>query len=128
MYRLVASTSYATIIMENYCGIIRNGSRWQRSAVDDFVRLYWIKFSNSSSCNHTDYLESSRVDGSERRIVVRPHDCYYYRAQAIDFFGGAVYSYSRDSRNIFKIVVEGVPNIITFAYLNHFVGCSWYYC
>ncbi len=88
--------------------------------------LYWIKSSNSSSCNinNTDYLESSRVDGSKRRIVVRPLDCYYHGSQAIDSFGGVIYSYSRHSRKIFKTVAESVSNITSFSYINHFMGCN----
>lgn len=92
--------------------------------------LYWIKSSNSSSCNHNDFLESSRVDGSERRIVVTPRDCYYYGSQAIDLFGGIVYSYSRHSHKIFKTVTvaESTPKITNFSYINNFIGChnSWH--
>lgn len=86
--------------------------------------LYWIELSNSSNC--TDFMESSRADGSERRTVYKPRDCSYYHSQAIEFFRGAIYSYSSYHRNIFKTLVKSEPNITNFTYISYFMCRSWY--
>ena len=79
--------------------------------------LYWMNSSNN--CHHTNYLESSRVDGSGRSIAYDSsrnfRGCYhgYYRGtQAIDFFGGAIYSYS--GRVVKTEVNHALNNIITY--------------
>ena len=92
--------------------------------------LYWMN--GSDSCFYTDYIGSSKVDGSERKITYGPsgniNHCYYgyyRRTQAIDFFGGAVYSYSRYS-NIFKTEVGNVLNITNFPYVSNYMCQSSY--
>ena len=95
--------------------------------------LYWMN--SSDSCYYTDHIESSKVDGSGRRIAYGPsgnsNRCYYgyyHRTQAIDFFGGAIYSYSRYSI-IFKTEVGNVLNITNrFSYVsNYMCGSSYMY-
>ena len=87
--------------------------------------LYWMN--GSDSCYYTNYIESSKVDGSGRKIAYGPsgnsNRCYYdyYRqTQAIDFFGGAIYSYSRYS-DIFKTEVGNVLNITSFPYVDYYM-------
>ena len=74
--------------------------------------LYWI--SGLQSC----YLERSNSDGTNRSIVYntryhrgRCNNYYFMRSpyfQAMDFFGGAVYTYSPHyNRHIYKTTVEG---------------------
>ena len=93
--------------------------------------LYWMNGSNS--CYYTDYIGSSKANGSERKITYGPsgnsNHCYYgyYRGtQAIDFFGGAVYSYSRSYFYIFKTEVGNVLNIISFPYVSNYMCHSSY--
>ena len=59
------------------------------------------------------YIQSSDINGSEIRIINSTshtaEDCeynFYFASQAIDFYGGAVYSYSDRDKVIFKTVVE----------------------
>ena len=89
--------------------------------------LYWMSGSDNCNNQYTNYIEISSVNGSGRRIV---HDisnfCYYRRTQAVDFFGGAVYSYSIQHRNIFKTIMEHV-NITSFAYVDNYMSYSSYY-
>ena len=96
--------------------------------------LYWMN--GSTNCYYTNYLESSKVDGS-RRTIMYDHDpsrysssgCYYgyYRqTQAIDFFGGAIYSYSRYYREIIKTEVGNVLNITNFPYVDYYMCQSSY--
>ena len=87
--------------------------------------LYWMN--SSDNCHYTNYLESSKVDGSGRSIAYDPSrnhfGCYYgyYRGtQAIDFFGGAIYSYS--GRIVKTEVNHALNNIITnFASVGHYM-------
>ena len=91
--------------------------------------LYWMN--SSDNCHHTNYLESSRVDGSGRSIAYDPSrnhfGCYYgyYRGtQAIDFFGGAIYSFSRRHFQIIKTEMNHpLNNIIT-----NFASVGGYMC
>jgi hypothetical protein len=97
--------------------------------------LYWMN--GSDNCNYTNYIESSRVDGSERIITYDPSNsryssngCYYgffYRTQAIDFFGGAIYSYSGYYHDIIKTEVGNVLNITNFPYIDYYMCQSSYY-
>ncbi len=97
-------------------------------------RLYWMN--SSDSCYYTNYIESSRVDGSGRRIAYDPSNsrygsngCYYgyYRqTQAIDFFGGAIYLYSRRNYDIIKTEVGNVLNITRFHYVSNYMCQSSY--
>ena len=82
--------------------------------------LYWI---NSSDNCYYNNMESSSVNGSGRRITFYPgpHNNYFcfFRTQAIDFFGGAIYSYSR--YYIDKTEVELHPfNVMRFYYVNNY--------
>ena len=95
--------------------------------------LYWMN--SSDNCHHTNYLESSKVDGSGRSIAYDPsrnyRGCYYgyYRGtQAIDFFGGAIYSYSGHHREIVKTEVNhALNNIVTnFDYVDSYMCQSLY--
>ena len=88
--------------------------------------LYWMNGSNS--CYYTDYIETSKVDGSGRKIAYDPsgnsNRCYYgyyHGTQAIDFFGGAIYSYSRYHNRIIKTVVGNVLNITYFPYISNYM-------
>ncbi len=90
--------------------------------------LYWIN--GSDNCYYSHYIESSSVDGSGRRIAYdtsyHGNPCYYgyyHQTQAIDFFRGAVYSYSKSRRRIYKTVVEHTPNIYTFDSVGNYM-CS----
>ena len=86
--------------------------------------LYWIN--GSRSC----LLESSNTDGSNRSIVYNATrysgSCYryYYTSQAMDVFGGAVYTYSQYYRRIYKTNSEGRP-YITGMYTNYVCGSSY---
>ena len=87
--------------------------------------LYWMNGSNN--CYFTNYIESSNVDGSGRiaydpssNINVCYHG-YYRRTQAIDFFEGAIYSYSRYYNDIIKTEVGNVLNITNFPYVDHYM-------
>jgi hypothetical protein len=88
--------------------------------------LYWMNSSNS--CYYTNYIGSSRVDGSGTRITYVPSgNCYYYhRTQAIDFFGGAIYSYSRNYHDIFKTEVANVTKVAQFHYVSYYMCRSSY--
>ena len=89
--------------------------------------LYWMN--SSDSCY---YIESSSVDGSGRRIVYntsRPGSCSnssYRYSQAIDFFRGAVYSYSRHRGDIVKTVVEHTYKIIRYSHVSRYICPSLY--
>ena len=90
--------------------------------------LYWMN--SSDNCRYTNYIEGARVDGSGRRIVHNTTaslgSCSYdgyYLSQAIDFFRGAVYSYSGYLFSIFKTVLEHTPQITRM-----FDRISWYMC
>ena len=83
--------------------------------------LYWIN--GTRSC----YLQSSNTDGSGRRIAYNasntnrggcPSYYYMHTSQAIDFFGGAVYSYSsyNYNRHIYRTMIEGTPSISRYSY------------
>ena len=94
--------------------------------------LYWMN--GSDSCNHTNYLESSKVEGSGRSITYDPsrhyrgcYNGYYRRTQAIDIFGGAIYSYSRHHRDIVKTEVGNVFSISDFPYVSNYMCESSYY-
>ena len=92
--------------------------------------LYWMN--SSDNCNYTNYIESSNVDGSGRRIAYDPSShnrCYYgyYRqTQAIDFFGGTIYSYSGRSSRIIKTEMGNVLNITNFPYVGNYMCQSSY--
>lgn len=86
--------------------------------------LYWIR--GPRSC----FLESSNTDGTNRSIVYnatrydgRCSDYYYmysYYFQSMDFFGGAVYTYSPYSnRVVYKTTTEGRSYITNVIYLNY---------
>ena len=88
--------------------------------------LYWMN--GSDNCYYTNYIGSSRVDGSGRRIAYDPssnnNHCYYgyyHQTQAIDFFGGAIYSYSRYRYEIIKTKVGDILNITRFPYMNNYM-------
>ena len=91
--------------------------------------LYWMN--GSDNCYYTNYIGSSTVDGSERRIAYDPSSnyyssnrCYYgfyRRTQAIDFLGGAIYSYSRRHHEIIKTKVGDILNITRFSYMNNYM-------
>ena len=87
--------------------------------------LYWLNGSNS--CYDTNYIETSSIDGSGRRgiynVSTMDGSCTNSSyPQAIDFFGGAIYTYSRSHGNIFKAVVENTPKIVAYNNVN------WYMC
>ena len=91
--------------------------------------LYW--WNDSNSCNYTSYIETSNIDGSDRRIIYNAltmdngsctNSSHYHYPQGIDFFGGAIYTYSRHHKIIFKAVVENTPKIVTYNNVN------WYMC
>ena len=95
--------------------------------------LYWMN--GTDSCFYIDYIGSSKVDGSDGKITygpsgnsIRCHLSFYHRTQAIDFFGGSIYSYSRYYSGIFKTEVGNVLNIINFPYVDRNYLCeSSYY-
>ena len=78
--------------------------------------LYWMD--SSTTCNYnTNYtLESSNVNGFGRSTHSLGSCCrhYYCHSQAIDFFGGAVYSYSGYFGDIFQTVVNDTPIIYRY--------------
>jgi hypothetical protein len=91
---------------------------------------YWMNTVYSNSCNYTNYIETSNIDGSGRRIVYNAtlirnctNNSYdignHGHLQAIDFFGGAVYTYSS---GIFQAVVVDTRKIVTYDSVN------WYMC
>lgn len=92
--------------------------------------LYWIN--GSDNCYYSYYMESSSGDGSGRSIAYdtsyHSNPCYYgyHQTQAIDFFRGAVYSYSKSRRRIYKTVVEHTPNIYTFDSVSNYMCYSSY--
>jgi hypothetical protein len=93
--------------------------------------LYWMNsVYYSSSCNYINYIETSNIDGSGiysesiSTLIIGncTNDSYVYdssHSQAIDFFGGAVYTYSR---GIFQAVVVDAQTIVTYDSIN------WYMC
>ena len=91
--------------------------------------LYWMN--GSDNCSHTNYLESSSVDGSGRRItydlssiIDRHYHGYYCQIQAIDFFGEAIYSYSGYYPNFAKTKLGSVLNITYFPHYNFYPICQ----
>ena len=93
--------------------------------------LYWVN--SSSSCYYT--IETASIDGSGRRIIYKnnvsmfgscTNNSYYHYSQAIDFFGGAVYTYLRYHKDIVKTVVENTPKIVTYDNVNWYVCNSTY--
>jgi hypothetical protein len=91
--------------------------------------LYWMNSSDSCFC--INYLESSRVNGSGRRIAYVPSsDCYFNcQTQAIDFFGGAIYSNSRKYYGIllFKTEVANVTKVARFSHVSNYTCQSLLY-
>ena len=89
--------------------------------------LYWVN--DSDICNHTNYIGRSSVNGYSgiRLDYDTSNSCYYRRTQAIDFFGGAIYTYSVQHRKIFKSVVQHVLNITSFSYVDKYMSYSSYY-
>ena len=89
--------------------------------------LYWVN--DSDICNHTNFIGRSSVNGYSgiRVDYDTSNSCYYRRTQAIDFFGGAIYTYSVQHRKIFKSVVQHVLNITSFAYVDKYMSYSSYY-
>ena len=90
--------------------------------------LYWMN--SRDSCYYTNYIESSSINGSGRRKFYDTshrnsylcHYGYYHRTQAIDFFGGAIYSYSRRYNVLIKTEVELHSfNITHFNYVNYYM-------
>ena len=91
--------------------------------------LYWIN--GSRSC----LLESSNTNGSNRSIVYNAtrydgncYNRYYYMhsaSQAMDFFGGTVYTYSQYNRRIYKTSAEGRPYISWMNYMSYVCGSSF---
>ena len=91
--------------------------------------LYWVN--TSSSCYYTNYIGTTSNTGTGRRIIYNTsmlgsctNNSYYRYSQAIDFFGGAVYTYSRYHKDIFKAVVItfNTPKIVGYNNIN------WYMC
>ena len=88
--------------------------------------LYWTNGSNI--CYYTNYIESSDIDGSGQSITYDPssssnrcYNGYYHRTQAIDFFGGDIYSYSRCRREIVKTEVGNVFKIKIFPNVSNYM-------
>ena len=95
--------------------------------------LYWMNSvdDNSNSCNYSKYIETSHTDGSGRRRIVynasisalvgnctnNSYDNSHSRA--IDFFGGAVYTYSG---GILQAVVVDTQTTVTYD------SVKWYMC
>ena len=83
--------------------------------------LYWTNGSNL--CYYINSIERSNDDESGIKMfhnTSRLGSCfssYYYRSQAIDFFRGAVYSYSR---YISKTVVEDTPTIYRYDCVSYY--------
>ena len=78
--------------------------------------FYWII--RNWRCNNN-IIGHANIDGSERReIVVRSDtscsNSFGYNPQAIDFFGGALYSFSNYNNKLFKIELEGETTVFTF--------------
>ena len=83
--------------------------------------LYWIRY---DSCT----LESaSSVDGSQRRSYSGYDQAYCYTV-AVDFFQGAIYSYSIHHKRIAKTMLPSVNGPLTISYYNHISShmCSSY--
>ena len=91
--------------------------------------LYWMN--SSDDYLYTSYIEGARVDGSGRifhcdNTTASLGSCShggYSLSQAIDFFRGAIYSYSKHQFSIFKTVLEHTPQITTM-----FDRIGWYMC
>ena len=95
--------------------------------------LYWINGTRNNHC----YLQRSNTDGSNRSIVYNATQYYggcshyyhyYYSTQAdIDFFGGAVYTYSYSAyySHIQITNTEGGSYIRTFTIAIMLIFCSW---
>ena len=95
-------------------------------------KLYWMTSVNvySNSCNYNKYIETSHTDGSGRRRMVynvissligncMSNSYDNNHSQAIDFFGGAVYTYSG---GILQAVVVDTQTTVTYDSVN------WYMC
>ena len=84
--------------------------------------LYWINGTRNNHC----YLQKSNTDGSNRSIVYNATQYYggcsqyyyryYYTQPDIDFFDGAVYTYSPYYRFLQSITTEGRPS---FSYMHY---------
>ena len=97
-------------------------------------KLYWINSVDdySNSCNYSKYIETSHTDGSGRRRIVYnasistlvgncTNNSYdNSHLQAIDFFGGAVYTYY--SGGILQAVVVDTQTTLTYD------SVKWYMC
>ena len=84
--------------------------------------LYWINGSNNCSYD-THHIGSANSDGSGKRIFYS-HGYYCYSI-TIDFFGGAVYSITRNDGYIFKAVLKDTPEI-SYYYVNYDTCTSYY--
>ena len=74
--------------------------------------LYWINGTRYNYC----YLQKSNIDGSNQSIVYKTgcsnyYNHYYATQLDMDFFGGAVYTYSSYFGNIRATNTEGRPSI-----------------
>ena len=91
--------------------------------------LCWMNSTYNNNCYYINYIERANTDGSGREIVYNAstlignctNNSYHnsYSSQAIDYFGGAVYMYTRD---VFKAIVVDTQNIVTYDSVN------WYRC
>ena len=90
--------------------------------------LYWIRG------RHSCLLESSNTDGSNRTVVYNATryyggcNSYYYMysaAQAMDYFGGAVFTYNYRYRYIYKTTAEGRPYITRTNYMRYICRSSY---
>ena len=89
----------------------------------DYVQhvLYWMIYERCT-------LESSSsVDGSNRRYYSRQDQAYCYTV-AIDFFRGAIYSYSIHHKQIAKSMLPSENRPLTVSYYNYISNhmCSSY--
>ena len=93
--------------------------------------LFWVIQNISDTCYYTSYIGSSNIEGTAIRIVhmnnilKRSHSCdlnYRHHSQAIDFFGGSVYSYSSDL-DILKIVLDDPPIIVRYDHVSSHMTC-----
>ena len=93
--------------------------------------LYWLNGTRYRHC----YLQRSNTDGSNISVVYnatsysggcsRYYHRYYSIQPAIDFFGGAVYTYSPYYRSIQITNTEGRSYIRSYSYMSYI--CSRYY-
>ena len=78
--------------------------------------LYWI-IDNGHGCNSNEQhiIGYSNVDGSERNQIVVTSNCFLFGYPcAIDFFGGALYSFSINYYRIFKTLLGEETTTFTF--------------